>query len=78
VLRDALPHTAPVPFIDLLQRVFVYAPEKRATAAECMVHPFFADVVEGKVALPSGHALPKYLRKMRRPDRMLRNFPDGP
>jgi serine/threonine protein kinase len=78
VLKDALPHTTPDPFIDLLQRAFVYAPEKRATAADCMMHPFFAEVVDGSVALPSGCPLPGYLKRMRTPEDMLANFPDGP
>jgi serine/threonine protein kinase len=78
VLRDALPPAAPDLFIDLLQKTFVYAPERRATAAECMMHPFFAEVVNRKVELPTGHVLPRYLRKMKTPEAMLANFPNGP
>jgi glycogen synthase kinase 3 beta len=78
VLRDALPDTAPDSFIDLLQKAFVYAPERRATAADCMMHPFFTDVVDGTLALPNGRKLASYLKKMKTPKRILTNFHDGP
>jgi serine/threonine protein kinase len=78
VLRDALPETAPDSFIDLLQKAFAYAPETRVTAADQLMHRFFADVVDGTVSLPNGRKLPSYLKKVGTPKRMLTNFLDGP
>jgi serine/threonine protein kinase len=76
--RERFARSMPNTFIDLLGRVFVYAPEKRATAADCMRHPFFADLLDGAVTFPNGQPLPDYLLKMKTPDAMLANFPNGP
>jgi glycogen synthase kinase 3 beta len=65
-------------FIELLNRIFVYAPENRPTAEECMEHPFFAEVRAGRLKLPNGGPLPAYLGKMRSAKEMLGNFPRGP
>jgi glycogen synthase kinase 3 beta len=76
-LVGTLPKGTPKEFIDLLNRVFVYAPEKRATAAECMGHPFFADCRAGNLRLPNGAPLPEYFAMMRSAEEMLGNFPNG-
>lgn len=77
-INDALPHYVPPEFIDLMTKIFVYAPAKRATAADCMRHPFFADLFVEGTKLPNNVDLPKCLETMRTPEEMLRNYPDGP
>ena len=61
-----------------MTKIFVYAPAKRATAADCMRHPFFADLFVEGTKLPNNVDLPKILETMRTPEEMLRNYPDGP
>ncbi|OHS96594.1 CMGC family protein kinase [Tritrichomonas foetus] len=77
-LRDALPKWVPPEFANLLDTIFVYTPAKRATAADCMKHPFFADLFEADTKLPNGAPLPAYFAKIRTPEEMFRNFPNGP
>jgi glycogen synthase kinase 3 beta len=77
-LAGALPRSAPPDFLDLLDSIFVYAPEKRATAAALMKHPFFKDIFSPDTKLPNHAPLPSYLAKMTTPEEMLRNFPNGP
>jgi glycogen synthase kinase 3 beta len=77
-LEDALPKSVGPEFFDLLATIFVYAPARRATAAQCMRHPFFADCVTGEAQLPTRAPLPEHFALMRSPEEMLANFPDGP
>ena len=39
---------------DLLERIFVYSPKARITAAECMKHPFLEPVGQGKAVWENG------------------------
>jgi glycogen synthase kinase 3 beta len=77
-LEEAMPKGVGPEFLDLLSAIFVYAPSRRATAAQCMKHPFFADCVTGEVQIPSHAPLPEYFTLIRSPEEMLANFPDGP
>lgn len=77
-LADILPKWANPDFMDLMNKIFVYDPDKRITAAECMRHKFFQDVFNEDTKLPNKQKLPDYLKLIRTPEEMLRNFPDGP
>ncbi|KAH0796008.1 CMGC family protein kinase [Histomonas meleagridis] len=78
-LKAVLPNYIPDDFIDLLQKIFLYAPAKRLTADECMRHPFFAELFNDNVRIPGSNVpLPEYLKLMRTPEEMLKNFPCGP
>jgi glycogen synthase kinase 3 beta len=77
-LASALPKWTPPGFVDVLCQAFVYAPEKRATAAALMRHPFFADLFCKDLKLPNKAPLPDYLARMSTPENMFRNFPNGP
>ncbi|KAH0785719.1 CMGC family protein kinase [Histomonas meleagridis] len=78
-LRAVLPNYVQDDFVDLLQKIFLYAPDKRLTADECMKHPFFAELFNEDVKVPgSNMCLPEYLKLMRTPEEMIRNFPNGP
>ena len=41
--------------IDLLEKIFVYSPCKRLTAAQAKAHPFFKGVTTGEIVLPNGN-----------------------
>lgn len=58
VFADAEPEPAAV---DLIKRMLVYSPEERISAIEACAHPYFDDLREGKVSLPSGEPLPASL-----------------
>lgn len=77
-LKGALPQFTPPEFIDLLEKIFVFNIKKRYTAADCMKHPFFAELFKPGVTLPNEKPLPEYLNKMKTPEEMFRNFPNGP
>ena len=77
-IADALPKWAPPEFVNLMEKIFVYAPASRATATDCMRHPFFADLFTGDVKLPGDHRLPEYFSKIKTPEDMFKNYPDGP
>jgi glycogen synthase kinase 3 beta len=77
-LAHVLPKRTPKEFVDLLSTVFVYAPEQRATAAQCMGHPFFAGLFQPGVLLPNRMPLPEYLGKIGTVEQMRANFPTGP
>lgn len=57
-IEKALPSNTPPDLLDLLKEIFVYNPLKRPTAAQCMGHPFFADLFDEKAHLPNGNRLP--------------------
>lgn len=77
-LADCLPSFAQPEFVDLMEKIFVYNPSKRITAAAAMKHPFFREVIEPGACLPNKAPVPAYIAKMRTPEEMLRNYPDGP
>ena len=77
-LKATLPKFATPEFIDLLTQIFVYDPTKRPTAAQCMKHPFFAELFTPDVKLPNGRPLPEYFSKIKSAEDMLHNYPDGP
>jgi glycogen synthase kinase 3 beta len=45
--------------IQLLKSIFVYNPNKRPTAVECMKSPYFSDLFAKDAKLPNGNPLPK-------------------
>jgi serine/threonine protein kinase len=58
-LAEVLPEHTPCLLTDLLEKIFVYNPQKRITAGECMHHPFFDDLFNRKrILLPNGGAPP--------------------
>lgn len=77
-IRDVLPKWIPPEFANLMDTIFVYAPGKRATAVDCMKHPFFADLFTDDAKLPNGVGLPSYFDKIRYPEAMFTNYPEGP
>jgi hypothetical protein len=77
-LASVLPKRTPKEFLELLSIVFVYAPEARATAAQCMGHAFFAGLFQAGMTLPNRMRLPEYLGKMRTEELMQTNFAKGP
>lgn len=78
-LRAVLPADVPDAFVDLLEKIFVYAPSKRITAEQCMRHPFFDELFKEDVRMPqSNRPLPEYMKLIRTPELASRNFPKGP
>jgi hypothetical protein len=77
-ITEALPRGIPGEFVDIMAGIFVSTPEMRATAAQCMAHPFFAECAAGRIGLPSNDPLPDYFALMRTIEEMQANFPDGP
>ena len=75
-LHEVMPSSTDPLFLDLLDHILVWNVEKRFTADECMKHPFFADLFNSN--LPNGNKLPDYLYKMKSPEEMNLNFPNGP
>ena len=57
VFKNPIPESA----IDLLSRVLVYTPSARPTAIELCTHPFFDELTDPEVRLPSGKPLPRSL-----------------
>jgi glycogen synthase kinase 3 beta len=77
-LAHALPKEVTADFLELMAVVLVYSPQKRATAADCMRHPFFRPLFEPGASLPGGREMPPYLARMRTPEEMEASFPKGP
>ncbi|EAY14003.1 CMGC family protein kinase [Trichomonas vaginalis G3] len=75
-LQNEFPPDTDPEFLDLLNHIFVWNVNNRYSAADCMRHPFFKDVWNLK--LPNGNDLPEYFHKMKTPEEMFENFPDGP
>lgn len=44
----------PDALIDLLEKIFVYSPSNRITAAQCLMHPFFEPILNQTAVLPNG------------------------
>ena len=57
-LQKKLPPHTPPDLLDLLRSIFVYDPTKRPTAAECMRHPCFSEIVESGLVEHRTTALP--------------------
>lgn len=77
-LQDVLPRWTPPEFVDLLNKIFVYDPQKRLTAEQCMRHQFFVEVFAPDAKLPNQAGLPDYLMLIKTPEEMFKNFPTGP
>ncbi|KAJ1988576.1 glycogen synthase kinase 3 [Dimargaris cristalligena] len=50
---------APADALDLLTKLLDYTPTSRLTAVEAMVHPFFDELRQPGLAMPSGASVPK-------------------
>lgn len=50
-------------FIDLVDKLLVYDPNKRLTPFQAMCHPFFSDLKNKNTKLPGGKDLPSHLFK---------------
>lgn len=62
-LKDVLPRNTPPLLLDLLRKIFVYDPNARFTAKQCMNHPFFDDLFsEKRYLLPSHQPFPSLER----------------
>ena len=48
-------------FIDLVDKLLVYEPEKRLTPYEALNHPFFDDMKKKDFKLPNGNSVPKHI-----------------
>ena len=48
-------------FIDLVDKLLVYEPNKRLTPYQALNHPFFDDMKKKDFKLPNGKALPKHI-----------------
>jgi glycogen synthase kinase 3 beta len=48
-------------FYDLIDKIFVYDPNKRLKPYEAMCHPFFKELKDEKFELPGGVKVPKHL-----------------
>jgi glycogen synthase kinase 3 beta len=48
-------------FYDLIDKIFVYEPNKRLSPYEAMCHPFFKELKDEKFELPGGVKIPKHL-----------------
>ncbi|OHT11358.1 CMGC family protein kinase [Tritrichomonas foetus] len=57
-LEASLPKHTPPDILDLLSKIFVYNPNKRLTAEECMRHPCFSDLFTRKLKMPNGNRIP--------------------
>jgi serine/threonine protein kinase len=57
-LEGTLPRHTPPDVLDLLRRIFVYNPERRPSALECMGHACFAELFELDIPMPSKRPLP--------------------
>lgn len=57
--NDVFKNKNPDPlFIDLIDKIFVYDPEKRPTPFEAMCHPYFNDLKKKDTVLPNGEPIP--------------------
>ncbi|OHS96972.1 Glycogen synthase kinase-3 [Tritrichomonas foetus] len=61
-LENALPLSTDENLLELLRRIFVYNPNKRPTAEECMRSPYFDELFVEGVKLPNGNPLPNLPR----------------
>ena len=48
-------------FIDLVDKLLVYEPNKRLTPYQALNHPFFDDMKKKDFKLPNGNGLPKHI-----------------
>jgi glycogen synthase kinase 3 beta len=61
-LEDVLPPHTPAGVVSFLKTIFVYNPENRPTAIECMQDHCFDDLFAQGIALPNGRPLPPLIR----------------
>ena len=61
-LDAVLPANTPKDLRDLLKRIFVYVPEKRPTALQCMKHKFFDELFAKGMTMPNGAPIPNLKR----------------
>jgi glycogen synthase kinase 3 beta len=57
-LEETLPRHTPPEVLDLLKRIFVYRPDARPSALDCMNHPCFAELFELDIQMPSKRPFP--------------------
>jgi serine/threonine protein kinase len=57
-LEETLPNHTPGDVIDLLKRIFVYRPDERPTALQCLRSPCFDDLFVSGIMLPNNNPLP--------------------
>ena len=46
-------------YLDLIDKIFVYEPEKRPTPFEAMCHPYFDELKSKDTVLPNGKPIPR-------------------
>ncbi|PWV01532.1 putative glycogen synthase kinase-3 alpha [Trypanosoma cruzi] len=59
--EDVFKRPLPAEVYDLCAKIFKYLPEQRITPLEAICHPFFDELHDATVKLPSGNALPAHL-----------------
>ena len=62
-LEGVLPPNTPTDLKDLLKQIFVYIPEKRPTAEQCMNHKFFDELFVKGMTMPDGSPLPACIKR---------------
>ena len=62
-VKDMLPRHTPPDLLDLLKQIFVYDPNKRPTALECMNHECFDEIFDPELVMPDGRPFPVLERK---------------
>lgn len=72
-LKTVLPAHTPSDVLDLLNKIFLYNPTKRITAAEALRHPCFDDLFQNGIHLPNGQAFPVLEREVSSPNTKLSN-----
>lgn len=77
-LKNIFPNYVPPGFIDLISKIFVFNPKKRITAAQCLKHPFFADLFDPDAKLPTAQPFPLHLKNIRSDNLIYSNYPIGP
>ena len=61
-LKSVLPAHTPADIMDLLNRIFLYNPSKRITAAQALEHPCFGDLFKPGMYLPNGSSFPPLVK----------------
>lgn len=57
-LERVIPHGIPSELLGLMRKIFVFNPNKRPTALECMKHSYFDPLFNNHYQLPNGNPLP--------------------
>ena len=66
-LSNVLPKHTPPDLLDLLSKIFVYNPQSRISAQDCLLHPFFDELFERGATMPNHHPLPRLDRHLSLP-----------